>query len=194
MQTVIAHESLLSLGGYESIYATAASAFSLCYHRIGVFVNPTCDGIRGSVGAGDRMGQRRRQLQAVDGRYLIEALRGCWRRRSRQASRRSPLVNEVTFPTHIGRPLCIRRRPRMPVSLSKQGDIPGAYWAALTHPATTQDIVSRIFAGVHMLSHVVGTANRADIRRLRQLEADNVLLSGKCGAPATPAARRFCRA
>lgn len=64
-----------------------------------------------------------------------------------------------------------------PVSLSKQGDIPGPYWAALTHPATTQDIVSRIFAGVHMLSHVVGTANRADIRRLRQLEADNVLLA-----------------
>ena len=63
-------EGLLSLGGYDSIYATAASAFSPCYHRIGVLVNPTCDGIRGSVGAGDRMGQRRRQLQAVDG--LIE--------------------------------------------------------------------------------------------------------------------------
>jgi hypothetical protein len=63
------------------------------------------------------------------------------------------------------------------VPLSKQGDIPDAYWAALMHPATTQDIVSRIFAGVHMLSHVVGTANRADIRRLRQLEADNVLLA-----------------
>jgi hypothetical protein len=43
--------------------------------------------------------------------------------------------------------------------------------------ATTQDIVSRIFAGVHMLSHVVGTTKRADIRRLRQLEADNVLLA-----------------
>ena len=25
-----------------------------------------------------------------------------------------------------------------PVSLSKQGDIPDAYWAALMHPATTQ--------------------------------------------------------
>jgi hypothetical protein len=28
MQTVVAHEGLLSLGGYESIYATTASAFS----------------------------------------------------------------------------------------------------------------------------------------------------------------------
>jgi hypothetical protein len=64
-----------------------------------------------------------------------------------------------------------------PVSLSKQGDIPSTYWAALTHPATTQDIVSRIFAGIHMLAHVVRTANRADIRRLRQLEADNALLA-----------------
>ena len=26
-----------------------------------------------------------------------------------------------------------------PVSLSKQGDIPDAYWAALMHPVTTQD-------------------------------------------------------
>jgi hypothetical protein len=94
------------------------------------------------------MGQRRRQLQAVDG--LIEPFEDAG---------------------------ADARVKQAPVSLSKQGDIPGAYWAALTHPATTQDIVSRIFAGVHMLSHVVGTANRADIRRLRQLQADNVLLA-----------------
>jgi hypothetical protein len=54
--------------------------------------------------------------------------------------------------------------------------------AALTHPATTQDIVTRIFAGVHMLSHVVGTANRADIRRLQQLEADNAAPSARGSA------------
>jgi hypothetical protein len=40
------------------------------------------------------------------------------------------LSNKVTFPAHIGRPLRIRRRP---------------------------GIVTRIFAGVHMLSHVVAT-------------------------------------
>lgn len=61
----------------------------------------------------------------------------------------------------------------------KQGDIPGAYWAALTHPAATQDIVTRVFADVHMLSHLVGAANRADIRRLQQLEADNKVLAAK---------------
>jgi hypothetical protein len=61
----------------------------------------------------------------------------------------------------------------------RQGDIPGAYWAVLTHPAATADTVKRVFADVHMLSHLVGAANRADIRRLRQLEADNAGLVAK---------------
>jgi Uncharacterized protein conserved in bacteria (DUF2325) len=61
----------------------------------------------------------------------------------------------------------------------KQGDIPGAYWAVLTHPATTEDLVKRVFGDVHMLSHLVGAANRADIRRLRQLEEDNAALAAK---------------
>jgi hypothetical protein len=61
----------------------------------------------------------------------------------------------------------------------QQGDIPGAYWAALTHPATNDALVREIFTEVHMLSHLVGAANRADIRRLRQLEAENEELRGK---------------
>jgi hypothetical protein len=84
-------------------------------------------------------------------------------------------VDISSSPSRMLAPTLASSEPLVP--LSKQGDIPDAYWAALMHPATTQDIVSRIFAGVHMLSHVVGTANRADIRRLRQLEADNVLLA-----------------
>jgi hypothetical protein len=59
----------------------------------------------------------------------------------------------------------------------KRGDIPGAYWAVLTHPATTHELVKRVFGEVHMLSHLVGAANRADIRRLRQLEEDNAALA-----------------
>jgi len=58
----------------------------------------------------------------------------------------------------------------------KQGDIPGAYWAVLTHPVTTEAVVKRVFGDVHMLSHLVGAANRADIRRLRQLEQENAAL------------------
>jgi hypothetical protein len=61
----------------------------------------------------------------------------------------------------------------------KRGDIPGGYWAALTHPATTEALVRAIFGEVHMLSHLVGAANRADIRRLSELEAENAELQEK---------------
>jgi len=60
-----------------------------------------------------------------------------------------------------------------------RGDIPGAYWALLTHPAATDPMVKDVFGRVHMLSHLVGAANRADIRRLRQLEEDNAALAAK---------------
>ena len=46
------------------------------------------------------------------------------------------------------------------------GDIPGAYWAVLTHPALDKVLMREAFGAVHMLSHLVGAANRADIRRL----------------------------
>jgi Uncharacterized protein conserved in bacteria (DUF2325) len=61
----------------------------------------------------------------------------------------------------------------------KRGDIPGAYWAALTHPAADEEVVKRVFGDVHMLSHLVGAANRADIRRLRILEEENAALTTK---------------
>lgn len=61
----------------------------------------------------------------------------------------------------------------------KSGDIPGAYWAALTHPATSDDLVRLMFGEVHMLSHLVGAANRADIRRLSALEDENAQLQEK---------------
>jgi hypothetical protein len=64
----------------------------------------------------------------------------------------------------------------------KRGDIPGAYWAVLSHPAATDAIMRQAFGDVHMLSHMVGAANRADIRRLRQLEEDNARLSAKLEA------------
>jgi hypothetical protein len=61
----------------------------------------------------------------------------------------------------------------------KRGDIPGAYWALLTHPASTEALAKQVFGEVHMLSHLIGAANRADIRRLRQLEEDNAALAAK---------------
>ncbi|WP_156921902.1 DUF2325 domain-containing protein [Azorhizobium doebereinerae] len=53
-----------------------------------------------------------------------------------------------------------------------KGDIPGAYWAVLTHPLTDRALVREAFGEVHMLSHLVGMSNRADIARLRELERD----------------------
>ena len=38
----------------------------------------------------------------------------------------------------------------------KRGDIPGAYWAVLSHPAATEAIMRKVFGDVHMLSHMVG--------------------------------------
>lgn len=61
----------------------------------------------------------------------------------------------------------------------KNGDIPGGYWAAVTHPGATDDLIRQIFGEVHMLSHMVGAANRADIRRLRELEIENDRLHEK---------------
>lgn len=61
----------------------------------------------------------------------------------------------------------------------RRGDIPGAYWAVLSHPAATDTVMRKAFGDVHMLSHMVGAANRADIRRLCQLEQENAALSAK---------------
>jgi len=61
----------------------------------------------------------------------------------------------------------------------RRGDIPGAYWAALTHPLTSQAMVREAFGDVHMLSHLVGSANRADIQRLCVLEAEKAALEEK---------------
>jgi hypothetical protein len=58
-----------------------------------------------------------------------------------------------------------------------KGDIPGAYWAVVTHPQTDEALIKLAFGDVHMLSHLVGAANRADIRQLRELEAENAGLA-----------------
>ena len=60
-----------------------------------------------------------------------------------------------------------------------RGDIPGGYWAGLTHPRATRSLVRNMFGDVHMLSHLVGAANRADIRRLSALETEKAALEEK---------------
>ncbi len=50
------------------------------------------------------------------------------------------------------------------------GNIPGPYWAALSHPYVDYEVTIKIYSDVHMLSHLVGSSNRADIARLSELE------------------------
>ena len=61
-------------------------------------------------------------------------------------------------------------------SLAK-GDVPGPYWALMTHPLATEALTMQAFGDVHMLSHLVGASNRADIRRLNALEGERGALS-----------------
>ncbi|NIE67978.1 DUF2325 domain-containing protein [Burkholderia sp. Ax-1719] len=59
------------------------------------------------------------------------------------------------------------------------GDIPAAYWALMSHPETTMEVRQAAFGDLHMLSHLVGAANRADLRRLVVLEEENAALQAK---------------
>jgi hypothetical protein len=61
----------------------------------------------------------------------------------------------------------------------KSGDIPPAYWALMTHPHASIEVRQAAFGELHMLSHLVGAANRADIRRLVALEQENAALREK---------------
>lgn len=60
---------------------------------------------------------------------------------------------------------------------SGAGDIPGPFWAVMSHPGASQGLISEVFGEVHMLSHLLGAANRADLRRLDGLERRNQLLA-----------------
>lgn len=50
------------------------------------------------------------------------------------------------------------------------GDVPGALWAAVTHPRCDDELKARLFEEVHMLSHQIGAGQRADLRRLAATE------------------------
>jgi hypothetical protein len=63
----------------------------------------------------------------------------------------------------------------------EEGDVPGAYWAVMTHPDADAALRRDAFGEVHMLSHLMGAANRADIRRLVAMEQEIADLKDKVG-------------
>ncbi|GFK92608.1 hypothetical protein NNJEOMEG_00433 [Fundidesulfovibrio magnetotacticus] len=50
------------------------------------------------------------------------------------------------------------------------GDVPGPFWAVMSHPVAGMRLLNKVFGEVHMLSHLLGAANRADLKRLSRLE------------------------
>jgi hypothetical protein len=50
------------------------------------------------------------------------------------------------------------------------GDIPGPFWALMSHPDAGNLLLNKAFGEIHMLSHLMGAANRADLKRLGKLE------------------------
>ncbi|MEM7171380.1 MAG: DUF2325 domain-containing protein [Pseudomonadota bacterium] len=61
----------------------------------------------------------------------------------------------------------------------EQGDIPGPLWACVTHTELEIDLGTKIYGEIHMLSHMVGAANRADISALKRLQSEVTSLEQK---------------
>jgi hypothetical protein len=53
------------------------------------------------------------------------------------------------------------------------GDVPGPFWAGLSHPHCSPELQERMCRDLHMIQHQAGAATRADINRLHTLEQAN---------------------
>ena len=69
-----------------------------------------------------------------------------------------------------------------------KGEVPGPFWAVMTHPATTDALAAHVFGEVHMLSHLEGASNRSYKRRVHALEREKDALN-KTLSPQVAAAR-----
>ena len=68
-------------------------------------------------------------------------------------------------------------------------DLPGAFWAVLTHARCTSALEHAVLGEVHMLQHQVGSAARADIVRSEALIDENAILARELGAAQQRSAR-----
>jgi hypothetical protein len=53
-----------------------------------------------------------------------------------------------------------------------RGEVAGAFWALMTHPKADERVQRLAYEEVHMLSHQVGAAQRADLRRLAETQEE----------------------
>ncbi|MDY0133340.1 MAG: DUF2325 domain-containing protein [Desulforegulaceae bacterium] len=61
----------------------------------------------------------------------------------------------------------------------EKGNIPGPYWALMSHPFPSATTLANAFGEVHMLSHMIGRSTRADIKRVKRVEEENDKLNIK---------------
>ena len=73
----------------------------------------------------------------------------------------------------------------------KGRDIPGAYWALMSHPCLETGLGTRAYGHIHMLSHLIGASNRADLDTLRSLEVAVETLSDRLESETARHARRM---
>jgi Uncharacterized protein conserved in bacteria (DUF2325) len=57
-----------------------------------------------------------------------------------------------------------------------RGEVTGPLWALMTHPMASAQTLSTASEELHMLSHQVGAASRADLKRLAELDQENRML------------------
>lgn len=62
------------------------------------------------------------------------------------------------------------------------GEVPGGFWATLTHPKCDETLLNRAREEVHMLSHQIGAGQRADLKRLAQTQSELAELKGDLDA------------
>ena len=60
---------------------------------------------------------------------------------------------------------------------SASHDLPGAFWATLTHPRCTPELEYSVLGQVHMLQHQVGMATRVELERFELLIDENAVLA-----------------
>ncbi len=51
-----------------------------------------------------------------------------------------------------------------------RGDVSGPFWALMSHPLLTDNLLAQAFGEVHMLSHLTGATHRKAVKRLRKME------------------------
>lgn len=63
----------------------------------------------------------------------------------------------------------------------EQGDVAGAFWAALSHPRCDDEIQEILCRDMHMLQHQAGACVRADLNKFNSLLDENAVLTRELG-------------